>query len=61
MQGDRCIQGRYVQVWLYLQKNLASVIVVSCYFFFFGMNFAAGIEVGQLSLEDSSIPSFLCV
>ena len=31
IQGDRYTQGRYIKVWLYLQKHLASIFVL---FFF---------------------------
>ena len=57
------IQGRYIEVGLYIQKLLASIN----FFFFCGaeeegvggrVNFTAGIGVGQLSFEDSSVSSF---
>ena len=38
IQGDRYTQGRYIKVWLYLQKHLASI------FFFFGWFFSVGID-----------------
>ena len=41
IQGDRYTQGRYIKVWLYLQKHLASIFVL---FFFFLAAFAAGID-----------------